>query len=242
MPAPMRVTYIRNLPGAADEIPDGLLFASEEEISDQTLAAIHASPAVRQFFNPEQPLLAMRYFQEEGSSSTEWRVLVSTLRYYVPPLQDRWERVTMMYDTPEGPRTLDYKGTLDACIELYRLQGCNECPKKGVKCIEQNLGARPWVFSFGYNRKFDEWCAGMVENGSAIDRKAENIRFQMPFASAADVGKALKRGLLEASYVSPEKTQTGEFGMIHLLRPPRDHRLFSPVPAAAGKQKVVEPA
>lgn len=227
----MVVTFLRNLPGEADEMADALLFASPSFIEDPQLEEILKSKTVTKCFDPAKPVMAIRYHKPEDlklNFGEEWRVIVTQLRYYTMPMNDAHSSVTVA--TLEGGKLklVKYLATLDGCIELFRLNGCTDCPKKGLECIEQNLHGRPWYFSFSYNRKYDDWAKGLCEEGNIMTRRDENEKCLLKFSKLTDLEQLLSTAKpAGATFVHPDKTRSGEFGMMtHPLRAARDHRFF----------------
>lgn len=227
-----KFTFIRNLPGESDERADGVLFASQEFIGDSDLEAALKDKDVLACFDPNKPVMALRYHKDEDQKNgwdEEWRVVVTQLRFYVMPMNDAHGHVSVA--TLNGAGKVDivkYQEKLDGCVELFRLNGCQDCPKKGLQCIDQNLGGRPWYFEFAFNRKYDEWCKDLCADGNILKRRDENEKFLLSFENLQKTEAFLKKNpLLGAEFVHPDKTRSGEFGMMtHPLRPCRDHRFF----------------
>lgn len=229
----IRVTYIRKLPGMEDESADALLFASTSKFSDDELVDMVKDPQVRKYFPEKKPIMAVRYFKESydpQKHQSEWRVIVSAFRFHTFPIQNQTDMVSVAYEPAAGkdPKVVHYKELLDNCIELYRLQGCQGCPKKGRQCAEQNLGKRPWWLTFQFGRAHDEWCAGLTEPGNILTLRKEEDDYALCPESIqkleADLSKSPPRG---ARFMSPNKTRPEAVSpTAPPLRPARDHWMF----------------
>lgn len=235
----MHFTFTRQLTADADMKPDGLLFASKEPIAKELVEKLLANTKVRESMPEGKPLMAYAYFKKEYA---EHRLVVTTLSYYTLSLcytnadadsciyyEEPGQKKTKDHDAiPAGLRVINYRETLDSCVELFRIDnGCQECPYKGLECLEKNVGYRPWVFRFAYNRT-DPFAIGLTDKGNITDRdeyvKQHELRGESYQALLKQFNKSSIEGFV---FLPPNKTTTdNSVKMGRPLRPPMHHRFF----------------
>jgi hypothetical protein len=228
-------TIVRNLPGDQNEKPNGFLFASQEKPSDETMRRIYYDPDLRAMLPKDKPVFCVRYYKLPNTAPgflPEWRITLTSLSYYALPLNDERDNVSVLWEETGGlirrqERLLHYKDLLAECTELFRVDGCKDCPKKGLQCIERNFGHRPWFMLFSFNRKSD-WDAGLAEQGNILDRKTRNEEHEFQGKNLEEIVRRCERiQPAGAQFRSPSQTKPQSSPkMNHPLRPSRDHRFF----------------
>jgi hypothetical protein len=237
-------TIARNLPGDDQDKPNGLLFASPEFITDSDMEAVFNDTQLRTLLPAGKPVLCIRYHKDADARfgfGEEWRLVMTTLSYYMMPLNDAHGHVSIIWEennagTVEVKRA-SYQALVNNCVELFRTVGCEGCTKKGKECVEQQVGYRPWPFTLSYNRR-DEWSVTLAADGNINDRYQHNKEHELQGADLAAVQKSLtKMTVVGFTYVAPSKTKlTTSPKMNHPLRPARDHRFFKTKGGAADKE------
>jgi hypothetical protein len=227
--------------GDEQDKPNALLFASDEYISDTQMRDVFNDQAVRAFLPKDKPVLCIRYHKEADPRSNfgeEWRLVLTTLSYYMMPLNDAHNHVSILWEEVEDGNTVqksaDYKALMNGCVELFRTVGCEGCTKKGKECVEQQLGYRPWPFTLSYNRR-DDWSVTLAAPGKVHERFQHNKEHEFQGKTLDDVVKGLSK-LTPAGFtwVAPSKTKTTSSPKMNFpLRTTRDHRFFKQAAATS---------
>jgi hypothetical protein len=246
-------TVVRNLPGFVTQKPNGLMFVSRTSMWDY-LKDLVRIPEVMRLLPANKPMMAVYYFRPSGPSvpqfEDEYRLVITTLSYYILPINDARKDTILYWEEPDGARVArssdgtlvtmrdgtlkfaSWANILGRCdIRQKNADTCTPCPLKGRKCVEKNFGYRPWPFLFSYNQKA-EWMNGLWDDGDITGRVRANTEHEFTPPTLQAVNAICeKMQPLGFTFRHPDTTRLYNAPLYkHPLRPPRDHRFYPKQP------------